>query len=177
MNADAIALVVTMTEALAVAVIVYFVARLLLLTLGRANEYPSSSLITAMKILGVLGAIALLGGLFTSHESAYTVAAAVAGGLTGYLTAQGQLDRINDINEPIPDDRDVTPIEEPEMRDEWAEENPLVPSDPVEAAVLPEDEIDIEEGWTPTLPDDSENAYDPIVEAEASTGDQEDSGA
>lgn len=85
-------LVIALGEALVIAVIVYFVAKALLKSLGDVTK-PSAPLVTAMAILGIIGVIAVLGGLFTEHESAYTIGAAVAGGLTGYVAAQAQRDR------------------------------------------------------------------------------------
>lgn len=77
-----------------VGVVAYFFARMLLSGVARSAD-ARPPLITAMSLLGILGTIGLIGALFTGQESAYTIAATVVGGLTGYLTAQAQQSKID----------------------------------------------------------------------------------
>ena len=94
----------------ALAVVAYVFVRTLLRGVSEASGLRPP-LVTAMSLLGILGIIGLIGALFTEQESAYTIAATVVGGLTGYLTAQAQQNRAdrvaddwNEHPEPEPDD-------------------------------------------------------------------------
>lgn len=105
------ALVVSLFLAFLVGVVAYFFARMLLSGVARSAD-ARPPLITAMSLLGILGTIGLIGALFTGQESAYTIAATVVGGLTGYLTAQAQQNKIQG------DDGTEQPKPEPEPEPE-----------------------------------------------------------
>ena len=92
--------------------IAYWFARLLLSNVSNAAGVRPP-LVTAMTLLGILGVIGLIGALFTSQESAYTIAATVVGGLTGYLTAQAQQNRIDETPDEGYSEPDVVEEEEP----------------------------------------------------------------
>lgn len=90
------------------AMVAYGVVQTLLRGVSEASDLRPP-LMTAMSLLGILGIIGLIGALFTKQESAYTIAATVVGGLTGYLTAQAQQNRADHVAddwdpEPEPDD-------------------------------------------------------------------------
>ena len=105
----------------------FFIARLLLKSLDTAGS-REPPLLTAMATLGILGALALLGGLFTSNETAYTIAATVVGGFTGFITAQHVVDQADEEKKMVQPEPEVTEfdpalpstieVEEPEIDEE-----------------------------------------------------------
>lgn len=102
------ALILGLGLTLLVGVVAYFFARMLLSGVSQAAG-ARPPLITAMSLLGILGTIGLIGALFTGQESAYTIAATVVGGLTGYLTAQAQQNRADEAATLVEPEREPEP--------------------------------------------------------------------
>lgn len=65
----------------------FILARLLLGGIGAATNVPQP-VTTLISVLGILSVVALIGALFTSSESAYTIAATGVGAFAGALTAK-----------------------------------------------------------------------------------------
>ena len=73
---------------IALAGLAFFVlARMLLGGIGAATNVPQP-VTTLISVLGILSVVALIGALFTSSESAYTIAATGVGAFAGALTAK-----------------------------------------------------------------------------------------
>ena len=70
---------------LAGAVVLSLVGWLLMRTIHQASKYGLPVMLTVA--LSIVTLLALAGGVFTDHESAYTIAAAGIGALAGSLTA------------------------------------------------------------------------------------------
>lgn len=160
-----------------IAAIVGAVAWLLVNGLLRAGSLrPSVALVIALSLLTMVSIIGFIVTQTTGEQSTElaTLAGMGLGGLAGAVTSVWGEDRALKTEQTtgyqeLPPEYVPVPSPEPESWDLVEE---------VQAELNePEDEVDAEEGWTPTLPDDSESAYDPIVEAEAPADDQEDSGA
>ena len=65
----------------------FVLARMLLGGIGAATSVPQP-VTTLISVLGILSVVALIGALFTSSESAYTIAATGVGAFAGALTAK-----------------------------------------------------------------------------------------
>lgn len=133
-------LIVGLGLAFLVGVVAYFFARMLMSGVARSAD-ARPPLITAMSLLGILGTIALIGALFTTQESAYTIAATVVGGLTGYLTAQAQQNKM-DGDTGIKSNKELSPEITPAV---VAEVIPVTEFDDSEEEPPVEDAVDNDE--------------------------------
>lgn len=124
-------LIVALFLSFLVGVVAYFFAKMLLSGVQRSAD-ARPPLITAMSLLGILGTIGLIGALFTGQESAYTIAATVVGGLTGYLTAQAQQNKMqgdNGMEPPVLSEPEPTPEPEAPADEESTPDLELDPGD------------------------------------------------
>lgn len=81
--------------------LVYVFARLLIGSLQKSARYDQP-LTTLMLILGTISIVALIGALFTSNESAFTIAATGVGAFAGALSAGAQKVLTDHYTEPAP---------------------------------------------------------------------------